>query len=138
MFNIVIASHGPLAEAMKKSVKLFFPEENKITTASIDEKGLEIFQANLDEIMATVKDKSVLFLVDLSYGTPFNEIAKRMSMVSDNSEILSGVNMPTLIEAINLRNQGYSLKEVVPKLIEVSKLQSYSERIKTINNPDNE
>lgn len=138
MFNIVIASHGPLAEAMKKSVKLFFPEENKITTASIDEKGLEIFQANLDEIMATVKDKSVLFLVDLSYGTPFNEIAKRMSMVSDNSEILSGVNMPTLIEAINLRNQGYSLKEVVPKLIEVGKLQSYSERIKTINNPDNE
>ncbi|MBI0092203.1 PTS sugar transporter subunit IIA [Lactobacillus sp. M0403] len=138
MFNIVIASHGPLAEAMKKSVKLFFPEENKITTASIDEKGLEIFQANLDEIMATVKDKSVLFLVDLSYGTPFNEIAKRMSMVSDDSEILSGVNMPTLIEAINLRNQGYSLKEVVPKLIEVSKLQSYSERIKTINNPDNE
>ena len=138
MFNIVIASHGPLAEAMKKSVKLFFPEENKITTASIDEKGLEIFQANLDEIMATVKDKSVLFLVDLSYGTPFNEIAKRMSMVSDDSEILSGVNMPTLIEAINLRNQGYSLKEVVPKLIEVSKLQSYSERIKTINNTDNE
>jgi len=138
LFNIVIASHGPLAEAMKKSVKLFFPEENKITTASIDEKGLEIFQANLDEIMATVKDKSVLFLVDLSYGTPFNEIAKRMSMVSDDSEILSGVNMPTLIEAINLRNQGYSLKEVVPKLIEVSKLQSYSERIKTINNPDNE
>lgn len=138
MFNIVIASHGPLAEAMKKSVKLFFPEENKIATASIDEKGLEIFQANLDEIMATVKDKSVLFLVDLSYGTPFNEIAKRMSMVSDDSEILSGVNMPTLIEAINLRNQGYSLKEVVPKLIEVSKLQSYSERIKTINNPDNE
>lgn len=138
MFNIVIASHGPLAEAMKKSVKLFFPEENKITTASIDEKGLEIFQANLDEIMATVKDKSVLFLVDLSYGTPFNEIAKRMSMVSGDSEILSGVNMPTLIEAINLRNQGYSLKEVVPKLIEVSKLQSYSERIKTINNPDNE
>ena len=138
MFNIVIASHGPLAEAMKKSVKLFFPEENKITTASIDEKGLEIFQANLDEIMATVKDKSVLFLVDLSYGTPFNEIAKRMSMVSDDSEILSGVNMPTLIEAINLRNQGYSLKEVVTKLIEVSKLQSYSERIKTINNPDNE
>ena len=138
MFNIVIASHGPLAEAMKKSVKLFFPEENKITTASIDEKGLEIFQANLDEIMATVKGKSVLFLVDLSYGTPFNEIAKRMSMVRDDSEILSGVNMPTLIEAINLRNQGYSLKEVVPKLIEVSKLQSYSERIKTINNPDNE
>lgn len=138
MYQIVVASHGSLAEAMKNSVRLFFPNEREIITVSIDENGLAIFQNKLDKIMTTIKGKSTLFLVDLSFGTPFNEIAKRMSAVKSDSDILAGVNMPALIEAINLRNQGYSLKKAVPKLLEASKLQTYSEKLKTLNNPENE
>ena len=47
--------------------------------------------------------------------------------------------MPTLIEAINLRNQGYSLQAVIPRLMNISKLQTYSEKLKKIqNNPEDE
>lgn len=138
MFKIIIASHGSVAEAMKKSVKLFFPGENDITTASIGDDGLVPFQAQLDKIFESVKGQNILFLVDLSYGTPFNEIAKRMSLVGKDSDILAGVSMATLIEAINLRNQKMEIKEVIPKLIEVSRLQSYSKRLESIGNEDDE
>lgn len=139
MYNIVIASHGPFAEAMKNSVKLFFPDERKITTVSIGEKGLISFQNDLDKTFSSIKGQSTLFLVDLSYGTPFNEIAKRISLVKNDSDIITGANMPTLIEAINLRNQGYSLQEVIPRLMNISKLQTYSEKLKKIqNNPEDE
>ena len=78
MFKIIIASHGCLAEEMKKSVKLFFPQENDLVTASIGEDGLVPFQAQLDKIFDNLKGQNVLFLVDLSYGTPFNEIVKSL------------------------------------------------------------
>lgn len=139
MYNIVIASHGPFAEAMKNSVKLFFPDERKIATVSIGEKGLISFQNDLDKTFSSIKGQSTLFLVDLSYGTPFNEIAKRISLVKNDSDIIAGANMPTLIEAINLRNQGYSLQAVIPRLMNISKLQTYSEKLKKIqNNPEDE
>lgn len=139
MYNIVIASHGPFAEAMKNSVKLFFPDERKIATVSIGGKGLISFQNDLDKTFSSIKGQSTLFLVDLSYGTPFNEIAKRISLVKNDSDIIAGANMPTLIEAINLRNQGYSLQEVIPRLMNISKLQTYSEKLKKIqNNPEDE
>ncbi|MCX8724650.1 MULTISPECIES: PTS sugar transporter subunit IIA [Lactobacillus] len=138
MFKIIIASHGCLAEAMKKSVKLFFPQENDLVTASIGEDGLVPFQAQLDKIFDNLKGQNVLFLVDLSYGTPFNEIVKRMSLLGKDSDILAGVSMATLIEAINLRNQKMEIKKVVPKLIEASQLQSYSDRLATVGNDDDE
>lgn len=138
MFKIVIASHGPFADAMKKSVNLFFPEEKEIITINIGEDGLVPFQKRLDKILKNINGQSVLFLVDLPYGTPFNEIAKRMTLVKKDSDILAGVNMPTLIEAINLRNQRLSIKEILPQLFEVSRLQSYSERVSSLGNVDNE
>ncbi|BDR60967.1 PTS sugar transporter subunit IIA [Lactobacillus xylocopicola] len=138
MFKIVIASHGSVAEAMKKSVKLFFPDEEDIITAKIDEEGLVPFQNKLDQIVQIIENQSVLFLVDVPYGTPFNEIVKRMVAVKKDSDILAGVNMPTLIEAINLRNQNISLMEAIPKLIEVSQLQSYSEKLKAINKSEDD
>lgn len=138
MFKIIIASHGCLAEAMKKSVKLFFPQENDLATASIDEDGLIPFQVQLDKIIASMKGQNILFLVDLPYGTPFNEIVKRMSLVGKNSDILAGMSMATLIEAINLRNQNMEIKEAIPKLVEASQLQSYSERLETLGNEDDE
>lgn len=138
MFKIVIASHGSLAEAMKKSVKLFFPEENDLITASIGEDGLVPFQAQVNKIIEGLKRQNTLFLVDLPYGTPFNEIAKKMSFVGEDSDILAGVSMSTLIEAINLRNQKRGIKEAIPKLIEASQLQSYSERLRSIGNEDDE
>lgn len=138
MFKIIIASHGCLAEAMKKSVKLFFPQENDLATASIDEDGLIPFQVQLDKIIASMKGQNILFLVDLPYGTPFNEIVKRMSLVGKDSDILAGMSMATLIEAINLRNQNMEIKEAIPKLVEASQLQSYSERLETLGNEDDE
>ncbi|WEV50884.1 PTS fructose transporter subunit IIA [Lactobacillus sp. ESL0731] len=138
MFKIVIASHGPFAAAMRESLKLFFPEENDIITVSIGEDGLASFQKRMDQAVNSVKGENVLFLADLPYGTPFNEIVKRMSLVGKDSEILAGVNMPTLIEAVNLKNQGFSVEKAVPKLFESSKLQSYTEKLNSLGNADDE
>jgi len=136
MFQIVIASHGPLAEAMKSSLQTFYPELPNVHTVSIDEDGLAKFQEKLDEIFDKIKDEDVLIFTDLLNGTPFNEAGKLVNTLKNDFDIISGVNMPILVEAVNMQKQNRVLKEILPILIEVGTVQSYKKKLKTVQQSD--
>lgn len=138
MFQIVIASHGPLAEAMKSSLQTFYPDLSDVYTVSIDEEGLAKFQKKMDKIFEEMQDEEVLVFTDLLYGTPFNEAGKRVGELKNYFDIISGVNMPVLIEAVNLQKQGEKLEKILPALINVGAVQSYKEKIKTIQQSDDD
>lgn len=129
MFEIVIISHGPLADAMKESLMYFFSEVQSIFTVAIDRDGLEKFQKNMDETFAQIDNKDVLIFTDLLYGTPFNEAGKRVNRLTKDFEILSGVNMPILLEAVNMQKQGKNLKETLSSLEKIGIVQSFKSRL---------
>lgn len=138
MYKIIIASHGPLADAMKESLKFFFSEEVDVATVSIDEQGLVTFQEKMNQVFLEIGSRELIVFTDLLYGTPFNEAAKRVGSLSQNFDIIAGVNMPMLVEAVNLQRQGVSLEKAMPQLLEVAKVHSFQQKITEASATDDE
>ncbi|PAB01616.1 PTS sugar transporter subunit IIA [Enterococcus canintestini] len=136
MYKIIVTSHGPLAEAMKESLKFFFSDVD-VMTVSIDERGLVAFQAEMDRVFQQIGKEDVLIFTDLLYGTPFNESAKRVADLDQFFEIIAGVSMPLLVEAVNYQRQQKNLAEITSNLLEIGKPSSFKEKImENVNTED--
>lgn len=137
MYEIIIASHGPLASAMKESLSFFFPE-NDLYTVEIDQAGIEKFQDKMQTTLQQLQDQPVLIFTDLLYGTPFNVAAKCAGEYAQEFEIIAGVNLPCLVEAVNLKKQQQSLKQAVPQLLTAGTLTTFTQQAQLRMNEDDE
>lgn len=106
MYNILILSHGPLAEAYRETLGMFTASMNGIHAAGFDGADPEAFsvrvRAVLDQLPA---GEELLILCDLFGGTPFNTVMREADLASGRVEVLSGVNLPLLIEASMFREE---------------------------------
>lgn len=106
MVNLILMTHGTLADSLKETLNLFFDAEN-LTALSLDDdpEGMrESLKARLEQ------GQEFLVLVDLFGGTPFNIAASLLSHAEacgKRVELVSGVNLPMLMEVIlNLEDAG--------------------------------
>lgn len=107
MIAIVIASHGELAKGLLQSATMIFGRQINVATVTFRE------QETSDDLMIkyqTVLSRfestdSVLFLVDLWGGSPFTVASQIVSWHSDQMALLSGVNLPILMDAFTIRDQ---------------------------------
>ena len=119
MVNLILMTHGTLADSLKETLSLFFDAEN-LTALSLDDdpEGMrESLKARLEQ------GQEFLILVDLFGGTPFNIAASLLSHAEacgKRVELVSGVNLPMLMEVIlNLEDAG--LDELVQSAQEMGK-----------------
>lgn len=119
MVNLILMTHGTLADSLKETLSLFFDAEN-LTALSLndDPEGMrESLKARLEQ------GQEFLVLVDLFGGTPFNIAASLLSHAEacgKRVELVSGVNLPMLMEVIlNLEDAG--LDELVQSAQEMGK-----------------
>jgi len=121
MIAIIIGTHGKFSLELLKSSEMIFGKQENIeyvtfeTGESADDlvKKYETAIEKLD-----VKD-GLLFMVDLFGGSPFNA-ASRIAITSDNIDIVTGVNLPMLLEIFALRDFT-SLDEVIRTSIDSGK-----------------
>lgn len=125
MFNIIIATHGQLAEEFLNVLQSLFGHLNQIEALGLKDQGVVSFGNKVDQLLATTANQSVLVLCDLAGGTPFNEFAKRSNKYSNDFFLFGGVSLPVLIEALNLRMQNQSLDQVVEKLRQLTPLTMF-------------
>lgn len=102
---IVVITHGASAVALCKTAEMivgqqdnlavldFFPGEN------VDSLAIKISQS----LKAINTDNGVLFLVDVFGGSPFNA-AMLVSSEQQSADVVSGVNIPMLIDCFMDRN----------------------------------
>lgn len=115
MVKIVLASHGPMADAMVKSSHMLFGESEHVTSVCLHvEDSIEAFAKRLKE--AIEPDEEVLLLVDIPGGTPSNQ---GMALLGEykNLRIVGGMNLMMLLECL-IRCERASvdeLKEVAMK-----------------------
>ncbi len=104
MVSIVLASHGDLAEGLKMTGSMVFGDQPNVATVSLmPSMGPDDFRQKVEEAVASFDDpEDVLFLVDLWGGTPFNQISG-LSDAHPNWAILTGVNLPMLVEVYTAR-----------------------------------
>lgn len=103
MSEIIIVSHGQLAEALKSTAAMFFGEQAQsiITLSLTPEDTPEILKDKLNNILSQVND--ALIFTDLFGGTPANVIALEISQKHDNHiECITGVNLPLVMEALGM------------------------------------
>ena len=129
MINILIATHGPLAEALKESARMFFGDtvDRIISVGLHSEEGVEEYKERIrTAIKDNYDDDGMLIFVDIFAGTPFNTVAMIMDEIKDDYphlECFSGVNLTLLMEALgmidnsDLKELAKHIEEMIPTAI---------------------
>lgn len=114
MVGIIVASHGGLAEGIKQSGAMVFGEQENVAAVTLlPSQGPEDVKRQMQEAIASFDDpEQVLFIVDLWGGTPFNQANGLISGHEDKWAIVTGLNLPMLIEAYGSRDGCESAQEL--------------------------
>ena len=101
MVIVIIVSHGNLAENLVKTTTMIAgPHEHLHFIGLNPIEGPEIIKMKMEKIIIHYPQKSeFLILLDLMGGSPFNICAQLMAE-NRNIEIITGVNLPMLLETI--------------------------------------
>ena len=105
MVGIIIASHGDFANGIFQSAQMIFGEQENVATCTLmPNEGPDDLRAKMQKAIESFDDKDqVLFLVDLWSGTPFNQANALIDGHEDKWAIVTGLNLPMLIEAYGAR-----------------------------------
>ena len=123
MVGIILASHGQFAEGILQSGSMIFGEQENVKAVILKpSEGPDDLRAKLEEAVASFDNQDeVLSLVDLWGGTPFNQSNTLFEEHKDKWAIVSGLNLPMLIEAYASRFSMESAHEIAAHIIETAK-----------------
>lgn len=86
------------------------------------DEGPDDIHAKLEEAIKDFSDQEqVLFLVDLWGGTPFNQASSLFEQHKDTWAIVTGMNLPMVIEALASRMTMNSAREIATHIVETAK-----------------
>lgn len=123
MVGIILASHGQFAEGILQSGSMIFGEQADVKAITLQpSEGPDDLRKKLEEAIKTFENPNeVLFLVDLWGGTPFNQANGLLNGHEDNWAIVTGLNLPMLIEAYASRLSMNTAHEIATHITEVAR-----------------
>lgn len=121
MRKFLIATHGRFASGIKSSLDMIIGEQDNIFVLDAYTENNVPIQDHLDDILKEVEigDELVVF-TDIMGGSITNQIIQRIN--SSNTHIVSGVNLPLLIEVV-LSDPNEDLQTILDDAIENAKTQ---------------
>lgn len=113
MVGILIISHGSLAAGFEDAASMIMGKQHYLSTIGLktNEGPKDLKVKMKDEIKKLDQGEGVLVLADLFGGTPANAAVYLLNM-EEKVEVVTGVNLPVLLELLNLRTS-QSLNELV-------------------------
>ena len=131
---IIIGTHGTAAEQLLKTTEMLLGEQDNV--AFIDfvpgENAETLIEKYNGKISGLDTSGGVLFLVDTWGGSPFNA-ASRIAVDKENYEVVTGVNIPMLVETFMARDDNPSFDELVALALETGR-----EGVKVLKKPAEE
>lgn len=123
MVGIIIASHGEFANGILQSGAMIFGEQENVKAVTLmPSEGPDDIKAKMKEAIASFDNQDeVLFLVDLWGGTPFNQANSLIEEHGDKWAIVSGMNLPMLIEAYASRFSMNTAHEIAAHILGTAK-----------------
>ena len=110
MKGIVITSHGPMAQGILETSKLFFGEQAQMTARCLSsEDNPDEFVDVLKEAIAEVDTgDGVIVFADMLFGSPCNCLARIIAedMESDKVQVITGVNLAMILQILATREAG--------------------------------
>lgn len=104
MINILVATHGPLAEALLASGRMVYGELPHVHTVTLtDQAGVEGFKESFAKALADAGQNAdgVLVLCDMQSGTPWNVACQHAfsARTLPPVAVVAGVNFPMLLQS---------------------------------------
>lgn len=123
MVGIILASHGNFAAGIMQSGQMIFGEQEKVEVVTfMPNEGPDDLKAHLEAAAAKFDpEDEVLFLVDLWGGSPFNQSSALFEAHKDKWAIVTGLNLPMLIEAYSSRLSMDSAQAIAAHLVEAGR-----------------
>lgn len=132
MAAIIVCTHGNFSAELVKSSEMIYGKQNNVGVVTFEiGEGVDALEIKYKKVMENLDcSKGVLFLVDLFGGSPFNA-ASRIAVNNEMADIITGVNLPMLLEIFNSRDS-LKLDELVEVIKKSSKesIKSFKENIK--------
>lgn len=106
MIGIIVIAHGGLAEEMLKTAEFIVGRLDGCLAVSIgNERSPDALRQDIGAAIKRVdRGAGVLLLTDMFGGTPSNIALSFLE--EDRLEVLSGVNLPMILKAFQLRDKG--------------------------------
>lgn len=116
MIHLIVACHGRFAEELVNSAAMVFGEAEGVHAVTfMPGEGPEDLIRKYEAIMAEAGiSDDVLFLVDLFGGSPYNA-AIRVAAPTARVDVLSGVNLPMLLELLDSRDDKSTVADLVKR-----------------------
>ena len=124
MVGIILASHGGFAEGIYQSGEMIFGKQENVKACILKpSEGPDDIRKKMEDAIASFDDpEQVLFLIDLWGGTPFNQANNLFDKHQDTWAIVTGLNLPMLIEAYGARLQdGITAQQIAKQIMEPAK-----------------
>jgi len=105
MISVIIGTHGIFSEEILKSAEMIFGTQENVGSVTFKPgEGVDDLVEKYNKLISELDCKDgVLFMVDLFGGSPFNA-ASILAMKNDNMEIVTGVNLPMILESLGSRD----------------------------------
>lgn len=122
MIGIQIITHGKMAEGIFDSVDMVLGDTENVKTNEL-KRGQDIDQFK-EEVLKTsnelATDEGVLIFVDMFGASPYNtSLMNSRDIETTDYKVITGVNLPLVIEAISSRNS-MSLDELHKHILDLS------------------
>ncbi|OKP05730.1 N-acetylgalactosamine-specific enzyme IIB component of PTS [Xenorhabdus eapokensis] len=118
----MIGTHGAAAEQLLHTTEMLIGEQENVSYIDFvpGENADTLFEKYNQKLKSLDTEQGVLFFVDTWGGSPFNA-ANRIVVDKDNYEIVTGVNVPMLVEAFMCRDDDPTMEELVAVALETGK-----------------
>lgn len=113
MVAIIVGTHGEFSREIVKSSEMIFGKQENIqyVTFNPGESADDLIN-KYESIMRELNyEDGLLFMVDLFGGSPYNA-ASRVAVKEEHIDIVTGVNLPMLLEVFAVRDS-ISIEELV-------------------------
>lgn len=118
--KLLLLTHGEFCKGIEQSYRMIAGENDNIFSVSLNDEGIQDFITRLANQIEKFGLEKVLIMTDIKGGTPYNEAFKYFLSDSSRFRVISGVNLPMVIE-VGLNMEHKSLDDLAMLAIEVGR-----------------
>ncbi len=116
MVHVIVVTHGDLGSSLIRAVKMIAGQQDKLMAYGLfPDQSREDLAAELEQGLAD-QEQSYLILTDMYGGSP-SITATMLAKGRDNIEVISGVNLPMILEAVMTRDN-LSLEKLAAYIVD--------------------
>lgn len=133
MVGCILTGHGTFAEGVGGALEMVGGPQADFATVTFLESEAAEYPAKLAGAISEMAERcgEVVVFCDLLGGTPFNQ-AMMASSATPGVKVVTGTNLPMLLECMSLRDASTTAAELVSCAVEVGRMGIDSKELEVV------